>query len=91
VQGTANWGAGLRWTNWISGGLNHQIEHHLFPSMSIHLYPVISPVVRRTCEEFGLAYRDYPGFWIALWECMGYLHELGRPAAASEGEPVPAE
>ncbi len=79
VQGTANWGSGMHWTNWISGGLNHQIEHHLFPSMSIHLYPVISPVVRQTCEEFGLEYRDYPGFWIALGNCMAYLHALGRP------------
>jgi len=91
VQGTANWGSGKRWTNWISGGLNHQIEHHLFPSMAIHLYPVISPVVRRTCEEFGLAYRDYSGFWVAMADCMRYLHELGRPGPEGEGEPLPAE
>lgn len=79
VQGTANWGSGMHWTNWISGGLNHQIEHHLFPSMSIHLYPLISPVVRKTCEEFGLEYRDYRRFLIALGHCMAYLHELGQP------------
>jgi fatty acid desaturase len=90
VQGTANWGAGKRWTNWISGGLNHQIEHHLFPSMAIHLYPVISPVVRKTCEEFGLEYRDYRGFWIAMGHCVGYLHELGRPVSESEAEGEPA-
>jgi fatty acid desaturase/predicted heme/steroid binding protein len=80
VQGTANWGSGSRLANWISGGLNHQIEHHLFPSMAVHLYPVISPVVRRTCEEFGLTYRDHAGFWRALAGSMGYLHALGRPA-----------
>lgn len=91
VQGTANWGAGKRWTNWISGGLNHQIEHHLFPSMAIHLYPLISPVVRQTCEEFGLEYRDYPGFWVAMANCMGYLHALGRPVPETQGEPLPAE
>lgn len=91
VQGTANWGSAKRWTNWISGGLNHQIEHHLFPSMAIHLYPVISPVVRRTCEEFGLRYRDYPGFWIAMADCMRYLHELGRPVPERDSEPLPAE
>lgn len=91
VMGTANWGAGKRWTNWISGGLNHQVEHHLFPSMPVHLYPVISPVVRRTCEEFGLVYRDYRGFASALADCMGYLHELGRPVSVVDPEPVAAE
>ena len=54
MQGSANWRAGSRVYNWISGGLNHQIEHHLFPSMSIYLYPTIAPVVRATCAEFGL-------------------------------------
>lgn len=91
VQGTANWGSAKRWTNWISGGLNHQIEHHLFPSMAIHLYPVISPVVRQTCEEFGLRYRDYSGFWVAMADCMRYLHELGRPVPERDAEPLPAE
>lgn len=82
VQGSANWRAGSRAANWISGGLNHQIEHHLFPSMSIYLYPTIAPVVRATCAEFGLPYRDYRGFWSALGQCAGYLHDLGRPTAA---------
>ncbi len=82
VQGSANWRAGSRVYNWISGGLNHQIEHHLFPSMSIYLYPTIAPVVRATCAEFGLTYRDYRGFWSALGHCAGYLHDLGRPPAA---------
>ena len=68
-----------RWANWVSGGLNHQVEHHLFPSMSIYLYPTISPLVRETCREFGLEYRDFSGYWVALAHCVGYLHELGRP------------
>lgn len=79
IQGSANWASGSIWANWVSGGLNHQVEHHLFPSMSIYLYPVISPVVRATCAEFGLEYRDYRGYWIALAHCVGYLHELGQP------------
>ena len=58
VQGSANWSSGSRWSNWLSGGLNHQIEHHLFPSMSIYLYPTISPVVRQTCAELGISPRQ---------------------------------
>ena len=87
VQGTANWSSGSVWSNWVSGGLNHQIEHHLFPSMSIYLYPVIAPVVRDTCAEFGIVYRDCGGFVSALSQCVGYLHELGRPEPESEAEP----
>lgn len=85
VRGTSNWGSRSRVANWISGGLNHQIEHHLFPSMSIYLYPVIAPVVEATCVEHGLPYRNYRGFWSALGSCAAYLHDLGRPA------PEPAE
>jgi hypothetical protein len=46
--------------------------------------------VRKTCEEFGLEYRDYRGFWIAMGHCVGYLHELGRPVSESEAEGEPA-
>jgi fatty acid desaturase/predicted heme/steroid binding protein len=91
VQGSANWSSGSRWANWLSGGLNHQIEHHLFPSVSIYLYPVISPIVRRTCAEHGLEYRDYQGFFPALSACAGYLHDLGKPdpaGAVIDAEPA---
>jgi linoleoyl-CoA desaturase len=90
VQGSANWSSGSRFANWISGGLNHQIEHHLFPSVSIHLYPIISPIVRETCAEHGLEYRDYAGFWPALGSCAGYLHDLGRPEPSTVDATAPA-
>ena len=90
VQGSANWSAGSHVANYISGGLNHQIEHHLFPSMSIYLYPTIAPVVRETCEEFGLEYRDFSGFWSAMGGTVGYLHELSRPETNDGGtRPAP--
>lgn len=47
VQSTANWCSESWFWNWFSGGLNHQIEHHLFPSYSIYTYPVISKVVQQ--------------------------------------------
>jgi fatty acid desaturase/predicted heme/steroid binding protein len=89
VQASANWGSGARWTNWISGGLNHQLEHHLFPSMSIYLYPTISPVVRATCAEFGLVYRDCGGYAAALARCVAHLHDLGRQPSRASTEAAP--
>ncbi len=80
VLATANWSAGSRLANFVSGGLNHQIEHHLFPGLSTALYPEISPIVRETCREFGLPYNDLPGFTAAWRSTFAYLRELGLPA-----------
>lgn len=78
VWSTTNWGTGSRFWNFVSGGLNHQLEHHLFPSLHIYLYPEVAPIVKKTCEEFGLPYRNFPTFWHAWFSCMSYLKKLGR-------------
>jgi fatty acid desaturase len=47
------------WFNdWFTGGLDRQIEHHLFPTMPRHNYPVISPQVEAMCRKHGLEYED---------------------------------
>jgi len=78
VRATSNWSSGSRLANRLSGGLNHQIEHHLFPAMATHLYPEISPIVRETCAEFGLPYTNFSGFHRAWWSTFRYLAKLGR-------------
>jgi len=78
VIGTANWASGSHFWNWYSGGLNHQIEHHLFPAVNIYAYPILSPIVKQTCEEFGLPYVNFESFpeaWLAM---MAYLKKLGE-------------
>ncbi|KAL2635526.1 hypothetical protein R1flu_007005 [Riccia fluitans] len=60
------------WTH-ISGGLNHQIEHHLFPGMCHVYYPKIQPIVKATCDEFNVPYTSYPTFWAALRAHFQYL------------------
>ena len=74
---TSNWCSGSHIANFLSGGLNHQMEHHLFPSMSIYLYPYISPIVRQTCEEFNLPYRNFKSFGDAWFSMFEYLRKLG--------------
>ncbi len=78
LRATSNWSAGSRLANAISGGLNHQIEHHLFPAMAPQLYPEISPIVRETCAEFGLPYNNFSGFHRAYWSTFSYLKKLGQ-------------
>lgn len=66
------------WTS-ISGGLNYQIEHHLFPGMNHTHLPKISPIVRQTCKEFGVPYQAFPSFWSAIYSYYTHLKKLGNP------------
>lgn len=78
VLATANWRSGSAFFNWFSGGLNHQIEHHMFPSLSYFWYARVSHIVKATCADHGLPYENYDTFsaaWIAM---ITYLRDLGR-------------
>lgn len=78
VLATTNWASGSKFWNFFSGGLNHQVEHHLFPSVSTWLYPEISPIVKQTCKEFNLPYFDYPNFVVAWIDMFRYIKALGQ-------------
>ncbi|WP_169238961.1 fatty acid desaturase [Candidatus Roseilinea sp. NK_OTU-006] len=78
VQTTSNFAPNNPILNWYVGGLNYQIEHHLFPHMCHLVYPKIAPIVKATCEEFGLTYRCYPTFRAALKHHWQSLREFGR-------------
>ncbi len=83
---TANFGTGNRLLNWFAGGLNFQVEHHLFPGMSHSFYPEISPVVRATATEFGLPYHEHPTWREAVRSHARLLHALAaRPASVPAG------
>ncbi len=78
---TANFGNKSRVLNWWCGGLNFQIEHHLFPKICHVHYRKISTIVRETAAEFGLPYNAFPSFLDALRGHGAMLKELGvRPA-----------
>jgi linoleoyl-CoA desaturase len=78
LKTTCNFGTKSRLLNWYSGGLTHQIEHHLFPHICHVHYSDISPIVRKTAEEFGLPYRADTSFWGALKLHTAQLRQLGR-------------
>ena len=68
---------------WYLGGLNFQIEHHLFPQISHVHYPEIAPIVRQACEEFGVRYSVRPTFRAAVAAHFRWLRLMGRPAIAT--------
>jgi linoleoyl-CoA desaturase len=63
---------------WYLGGLNWQIEHHLFPRICHIHYPAISAIVAATCEEFALPYVCYPTVRAALAGHYRFLQTMGR-------------
>ncbi|HMQ74782.1 MAG TPA: acyl-CoA desaturase [Flavobacteriales bacterium] len=77
---TANFAPSCRWLTWYTGGLNHQVEHHLFPSVSHLHYPAIAPIVQRTAAEFGVPYNVKPDLRAALGSHVRRLKQLGGAA-----------
>ena len=65
----------------LSGALNHQTAHHLFPSVAQTNLPVVTPIVKKTCEDFGLQYNDSGTFWKAVASHIGHLKHLGYDEA----------
>jgi len=61
----------------LTGGLNFQVEHHLFPRMSSAWYPFIAPTVRRVCKKHGVKYAYYPWIWQNLISTFKYMHQAG--------------
>lgn len=79
---TADFARSNRLLNWYIGGLNFQIEHHLFPNICHIHYPKIAPIVEATAKEYGIPYILKPTLWDALVSHARKLRELGRVAPA---------
>jgi linoleoyl-CoA desaturase len=65
---------------WLLGGLNFQIEHHLFPWICHINYPAMSTVVEETCREFGVRYREHPSVRAGLASHFHWLQRMGMPS-----------
>lgn len=78
---TANFSRNSRLLSWFVGGLNFQIEHHLFPNICHVHYKKISPIVEKTVQEFGLKYNLNRTFWQAIVSHYRTLKLLGRQMA----------
>lgn len=77
-QTSVNWAPGSWFWNHFSGGLSHQIEHHLFPSICHTNYAYVQDVVERTCAEYGVPYQSEPSLRVAYCKMISHLKCLGR-------------
>lgn len=75
---TANFSRRSKLLSWYVGGLNFQVEHHLFPRISHVHYPAIAEIVRQTAEEFNIPYLENKTFLKAVRSHLATLHRFGR-------------
>jgi linoleoyl-CoA desaturase len=97
AETTADFARPSRVLAWLLGGLNFQIEHHLFPRISHVNYPAISKVVEQTCRDFGVAYTEHRSFREGVIAHFRWLRRMGTlntacngttPAPRSAGQPL---
>lgn len=80
LRSTADFARNNLFLEYYIGGLNFQIEHHLFPNICHIHYRKIAPIVERTAKEFGFTYNLKPTFSNAFYSHIHRLKELGKPS-----------
>jgi linoleoyl-CoA desaturase len=78
VETTVDFARGNRFLSWIIGGLNFQIEHHLFPRISHVHYPALAPLVEETCREFGVRYKAHKTLRASIASHYIWLRRMGE-------------
>lgn len=78
IKSTCNFARNSKILNWYLGGLNFQIEHHLFPNICHIHYKKISEIVKNTVQKHGLAYNEYDSMLLAVKSHYSTLKRFSR-------------
>jgi linoleoyl-CoA desaturase len=78
VRTTTNFATRNKVVSWFIGGLNFQVEHHLFPAVSHIHYPALSKIVKEQCRKFSLPYHQYPTVRQAVASHVRLMKQLGK-------------
>ncbi len=76
---TANFARNNKLINWFVGGLNYQVEHHLFPNICHVHYPELSKIVEKTAHEFGLVYNEHKRMAGAIRAHLRHVSLMSQP------------
>ena len=82
VKTTADFATSNKVLSWFVGGLNYQVEHHLFPKISHIHYPAIHAIVKETCNKFDIRHINYSTLSSAVASHLRFMKQLGQPAVA---------
>ena len=90
VATTVDFARGNALLGWYLGGLNFQVEHHLFPRVCHLHYPALSRIVEETCRTHRVLYRCEPSLHGALAANWRWLRRMGSaPAQSANADPAP--
>jgi linoleoyl-CoA desaturase len=78
LKTTANFAPRNKVINWFVGGLNFQVEHHLFPKISHIHYPAINKIIKQACADFNVPYIEYRRMRHAVASHVSFLKQMGR-------------
>lgn len=78
LRTTADFAKKSKIINWFVGGLNFQVEHHLFPTICHVHYPALAEIVKKTAAEFNLPYKEYQRLSDAVKAHVRHLGEMGK-------------
>lgn len=81
LKTTVNFSPKNKLVNWFTGGLNHQVEHHIFPNISHIHYGKIAQIVKQTAKEFNLPYNEYKTTRQAIIAHFKFLKAMGTKPA----------
>jgi linoleoyl-CoA desaturase len=88
VQTTVNFARRNPVLRWFLGGLNFQIEHHLFSKICHVHYPALSRLVEQACHEFGVRYAAHKSFFTAVASHYRWLVLMGKPVPVLVSRPA---
>ncbi len=78
VKTTANFATRNKFVTWAVGGLNFQVEHHLFPKIAHVHYPALSKIVKEVCQKYNLPYHEQATVTGAIVSHIRFLKDMGR-------------
>jgi len=82
IQTTVDFSRGSKFLCWFLGGLNFQVEHHLFSRICHIHYPALSKVVEEACRDFGVHYAAHKSIFSAIRSHAQWLALMGQPVSA---------
>lgn len=90
---TSDYAPNSRIFSWLIGGLNYQVEHHLFPNISHVHYKKISVIVKQTADKYQVPYHVQPTFFKAVYNHYKMLKMLGNkiPPSFAEKDVIPMQ
>jgi linoleoyl-CoA desaturase len=80
LKTTANFATQSKIVGWYTGGLNFQVEHHLFPKISHIHYPALNKIVKQFCSEKNICYFEFKSFGSAFRSHIAHMKATGNAA-----------